>query len=82
MRITAAELAKIEEGAKILAINKSRYIARMAAEGKIIDTYSPRQRTLVISLIGIANNLNQMAKVAHTAGIMPIVAEIDELFFM
>ena len=79
IRFTKQEMELLGSAAKKMGLNKSRYISKMALEGKIIDTYSPAQKALVLKLINISNNLNQLAKVAHTAGILPIVTEIDSL---
>lgn len=76
---TQHQIDCIIDGAKTLGISKSEYVAQMALEGKILDTYSPAQRALVLRLVNISNNLNQLAKLAHTAGIMPMVMEIDSL---
>jgi hypothetical protein len=67
------------EKAVILGITKSEYVSKMTILGKIIDTYSPAQKELVLRLINISNNLNQLAKAANTVGFQKVVIEVDEL---
>ncbi|MES2796575.1 MAG: plasmid mobilization relaxosome protein MobC [Bacteroidota bacterium] len=76
---TKNEWEKINENAVRLGITKSEYVSKMTIIGKIIDTYSPAQKDLVLRLINISNNLNQLAKAANTAGFKQVVIEVDSL---
>jgi Bacterial mobilisation protein (MobC) len=76
---TEKEFIIIAEKAMLLGITKSAYVSKMAIIGKIMDTYSPAQKDLVLRLINISNNLNQLAKAANTVGFKQVVIEIDEL---
>ena len=78
-RFTLKEFELIMEKAMVLGITKSEYISKMTIIGKIIDTYSPAQKELVLRLINISNNLNQLAKAANTAGFKQVVLEVDGL---
>lgn len=81
--ITAAftenELKMICEKAVLMGITKSEYVSKMAIAGKIMDTYAPAQKELVLRLINISNNLNQLAKAANTVGYKQVVIEVDSL---
>ena len=78
-RFTKNEFEIIMESAKTLGITKSEYVSKMTIIGKIIDTYSPAQKDLVLRLINISNNLNQLAKAANTVGFNQVVFEVDGL---
>jgi Bacterial mobilisation protein (MobC) len=80
-RFTKNEFEIIMESSKTLGITKSEYVSKMTIIGKIIDTYSPAQKELVLRLINISNNLNQIAKAANTVGFKQVVIEVDELLF-
>lgn len=76
---TAQEYKIIKTKADSLAITPGQYISKMAIAGKIADTYSPEQKERVWKLVNLTNNMNQLAKVANSAGINSIVLQIDEL---
>ena len=76
---TKGEIEKITQNAIQLGITKSEYVSKMTINRKIIDTYSPAQKDLVMRLINIFNNLNQIAKAANTVGFKQVVIEVDEL---
>jgi Bacterial mobilisation protein (MobC) len=76
---TEKELVIIGEKAMLLGITKSEYVSKMTLIGRIIDTYSPAQKELVLRLINISNNLNQLAKAANSAGFKQVVIEVNEL---
>ncbi len=76
---TKNEWGTINVNASRLGITKSEYVSKMTIIGKIIDTYSPAQKDLVLRLINISNNLNQLAKAANTVGFKQVVVEVDEL---
>jgi Bacterial mobilisation protein (MobC) len=78
-RFTINEFEIIIVNAKTLGITKSEYVSQMTIVGKIIDTFSPAQKDLVLRLINISNNLNQLAKAANTVGFIQVVIEVDEL---
>jgi Bacterial mobilisation protein (MobC) len=76
---TKNEWDKINVNSILLGITKSEYVSKMTIIGKIIDTYSPAQKELVLRLINISNNLNQIAKAANTFGFKQVVVEVDGL---
>jgi hypothetical protein len=78
-RFTVMEFEIITKKAESFGITKSEYVSKMTLLGKIIDTYSPVQKDLVLRLINISNNLNQLAKAANTVGFKQVVIEVDEL---
>ncbi len=76
---TENDYGKILILANELGLKPGEYISQIAITGKILDTYSPKQREAVRKLIGMSNNLNQIAKVANTTGMRLMVIQIDEL---
>lgn len=76
---TEKEFGAICKKALLLGITKSEYVSKMTILGKIIDTYSPAQKDLVLRLINISNNLNQLAKAANTVGFKQVVVEVHNL---
>lgn len=76
---TEKDYGKILILANELGLKPGEYLSQIAVTGKILDTYSPKQREAIRKLIGMSNNLNQIAKVANTAGIRLMVIQLDEL---
>ena len=76
---TENDYGKILIIANELGLKPGEYISQIALSGRIIDTYSPSQKEAVRKLIGMSNNLNQIAKIANTTGIRLMVIQIDEL---
>lgn len=76
---TEQELGLIKTKAHALGITRSEYVSMMANKGKIVDTFSSSQKDLIRKLIGLNNNINQIAKLAHTAGINSMVLQADEV---
>jgi hypothetical protein len=75
---TEKEFGVIGEKAILMGITKSEYVSKMTIIGKIMDTYSPAHKELVLRLINISNNLNQLAKAANTVGYKQVVIDVDE----
>ena len=76
---TEQELGLIKTKAHALGITRSEYVSMMANKGKIVDTFSSSQKDLIKKLIGLNNNINQIAKLAHTSGINSMVLQADEI---
>lgn len=76
---TEQEFSEIAAKAKKMDISPSQYISKISLSGKIIDNFSPEHRTTIRGLIGMCNNLNQIAKVANQAGIRLMVVQLDNL---
>lgn len=50
----------------------AEYIRRMVLNGGITNLFSEEEQQHKIQLIGMANNLNQLAKEAHTYGLVSV----------
>ena len=60
------------EKAKQANISLAEYIRRMVLNGAITNLFSEEEQQHKIQLIGMANNLNQLAKEAHTYGLVSV----------
>ena len=76
---TEQELGLIKIKAHALGITRSEYVSMMANKGKVVDVFSPEQRKTVTDLIGIKNNINQLAKLAHVGGIGSMANQLNDL---
>lgn len=76
---TDQELGLIKIKAHALGITRSEYVSKMANMGKIVDTFSTEQKDTIRKLVVLNNNINQIAKLAHTAGINSMVLQADEI---
>ncbi len=76
LRITA-RFSKLEhyilqQKAGKAGINVSEFLRQAAITGKVSARLTEEERKVIRQLIGMANNLNQMAKVANREGMVSI----------
>lgn len=83
---TENEYVTIKQNASKAGIKISYYIRQMALTGKITPRLNEEERYFVIQLIGMANNLNQLAKLGHQGGLLTVAlmfekyrSQLDEL---
>jgi len=76
LRITARfsklEQSIVQKRAGKAGMNISEFIRQSSISGKVIARLTDEERHIVRQLIGMANNLNQMMKVANKEGITAI----------
>jgi len=76
MRITARfsrlEHSIIQKKALRAGINISEFMRQAAIAGKVTARLTEQERNIIRQIIGMANNLNQMMKVANREGIAAI----------
>lgn len=87
VRYTKIEYFIIKEKAGKANLNVSEYIRQLSIHGKVNARLSQEEQTWIRQLIGMANNLNQLAKACHQQGISQALisfewyrTELDELF--
>jgi len=68
LKLTEADFASIRQKAASLGMATTQYARHMTLTGKIVDRYTKEQLDLWRKLAGMTNNLNQIAKLAHTNG--------------
>ena len=64
VRFTKAEYFIVQQKASKAGMKLTTFIREMALNGKVIAKISEEERQFVRQLIGISNNLNQLAKKA------------------
>jgi len=67
-RFSREEYSILQEKATKAGTNISELIRQSAIYGKVIARQSEEERNFTRQLIGMANNFNQMAKIAHREG--------------
>ena len=73
VRFTKAEYFLIKQKASKAGMRITTYIRQMALKGNVIANINEEERQFVRQLIGISNNLNQLAKKGHQEGILTAV---------
>ena len=73
IRFTKAEYFLIKQKASKAGTCITTYIRDMALNGNVIAKLNEEERQFVRQLIGISNNLNQLAKKGHQEGILTAV---------
>jgi len=70
VRFTRPEYFIIKEKASKAGVNASTYIRQIAIYGTVKNRLTDEERQFVRQLIGMANNLNQIAKCCHQEGVL------------
>jgi hypothetical protein len=68
IRFTKAEHFVITEKAKKAGVKLTTYIREMAINGQVKNRLTDEERGFVRQLIGMSNNLNQVARTCHEEG--------------
>ncbi|MDN5287698.1 MAG: Mobilization protein [Mucilaginibacter sp.] len=79
VRLTATERFLIESKARQAGIRISDWFRAAALKAKVVTRITAEDRRALHLLAGMANNLNQLTKLAHTSGIMSIVIKCGNL---
>jgi hypothetical protein len=79
IRLTNTELFFVKSKAKEARMRMADWFRRAAITSKIVPLLSRQDRELLHSITGMANNLNQLIKLAHTGGILVVARRCDEL---
>ena len=78
VRFTKAEYFVIKQKALKAVMRITNYIREMALNGSIVARTSEEERHFIRQLIGISNNLNQLAKKAHQEGLLTAVLHFEK----
>jgi|SRR6187551_1790397 hypothetical protein len=78
VRFTKAEYYVIKQKALKAGIRVTTYIREMALNGSVKARTSEEERHFIRQLIGISNNLNQLAKKAHQEGLLTAVMHFEK----
>ncbi|MDH7464674.1 plasmid mobilization relaxosome protein MobC [Chitinophagaceae bacterium 26-R-25] len=69
VRFSKLEYFILEQKAKKAGINVSTYLRQLAIKATITSRLSPEEITICRQLIGMASNINQVARVCHREGL-------------
>lgn len=78
-RLTEPEYLKLSEESKKYHLSLSEFIYQILINRKVVPGISHDETDLVRKLAGQSNNLNQLTKLAHAAGIVTIIPQLSEL---
>lgn len=79
VRLTAAERFLIESKARQAGMRISDWFRAAALKAKVMTRITAEERRALHLLAGMANNLNQLTKLAHTNGIIGIAIRCGHL---
>ncbi|MHB8208028.1 plasmid mobilization protein [Mucilaginibacter sp.] len=79
VRLTVTERFLIENKAKLASMKLSDWFRSAAKSAKIVPRLSSEDRSILHMLAGMANNINQIAKLAHKEGILTVVRKCDAI---
>jgi hypothetical protein len=78
IRFTKAEYFVIKQKAFKAGMRVTSYIREMALNGCVTARTSEEERHFIRQLIGISNNLNQLAKKAHQEGLLMAIMHFEK----
>lgn len=79
VRFTKAEYFIVKSKAAKSNHKLTEYIRVMAVEGVVICRFSPEEKEIMRKLAGMANNLNQITRLAHKERLITAVFEIEKI---
>ncbi len=77
VRFSKSEYFIVKHKAEKAGLKISAYIRRMSINGQVMQRLNDEERQFVRQLVGISNNLNQLTKKAHQAGIHTIQINLE-----
>lgn len=72
VRLTPTERYLIQERAKNAGLKPSEWFRKAARSAKVVQRFSTEESSWFRMLAGIANNLNQLTRLAHIAGLFSL----------
>ena len=69
------DAAAVKNKAKLLSLTVSGYIRMVSLKGEVLAVFSEESKLEKRAITGVANNLNQLVKEAHTYGLLSIENE-------
>lgn len=79
IRMTATERFQIDTKAKAAGMRSSSWIRAAAKSARIVPRLTAEERKILWMLAELANNLNQLTKLAHRHGLLTVVRGCIEL---
>jgi hypothetical protein len=79
IRMTATERFQIDTKAKAAGMRSSSWIRAAAKSAKVIPRLTVDERRMLWMLAELANNLNQLTKLAHQLGLLTVVRDCGKI---
>jgi hypothetical protein len=79
IRFTPTEKMLIDGKARKAGLKTSEWIRSAARSARVVQRLTPEQLGHLKVLSGLANNLNQLTKLAHAAGLLSLAAQCRAL---
>ena len=86
LKLNTNEYFQLKSKAKTAGKNRCDFLRELILSGEVIGRFSAEQIDILRKIGGMANNLNQLVKLAHVQGIWfietsakKLLAELDEL---
>ena len=79
IRMTATERFQIDNKAKAAGMRSSSWVRAAAKSAKIVPRLTAEERRIVWMLAELANNLNQLVKLAHQRGLLTVVRDCNNI---
>ena len=79
VRMTATERFQIDTKAKEAGMRSSSWIRAAAKSAKIVPRLTNEERRILWMLAELANNLNQLTKLAHQLGLLTVARQCHEV---
>lgn len=79
IRMTATERFQIDSKAKAAGMRPSSWIRAAAKSAKIVPRLTADERRILWMLAELANNLNQLTKLAHQLGLLTVVRDCSKI---
>lgn len=78
-RLTEPEYLKLLQEAGQCCLSLSDFIYQILTVRKVVPRISQEEMNIIRKLAGQSNNLNQLTKMAHRAGIETMILQLSEL---
>ena len=79
IRFSKTEHFIIQEKAKKAGLRLTTYIRQTAIESKVKTRMTEEEKIFIRQLIGLSNNINQIARVCHTEGVLRAMAYFEQI---
>ena len=79
IRMTATERFQVDSKAKAAGMRSSSWFRAAAKSAKILPRLTADERRILWMLAELANNLNQLTKLAHQLGLLAVVRKVNEI---
>jgi ketol-acid reductoisomerase len=79
IRMTATERFYIESKAKAAGMRSSSWIRAAAKSAKVVPRLTADERRILWMLAELANNLNQLTKLAHQLGLLTVARDCSKI---